>query len=157
MPIDTAKVTGRRQVAYKSLQEVLADAERLSAGKTRTLGNWSPGQIFVHLAKSFDGSIDGLNMKFPWYLRMMARLMKGKLLKGPMPPGFKLPEGARSVEPAPTSTEEGLAALRAAVARQEHETKRAPSPIFGPITPEEWAKIHLIHSNLHMSFLVPEN
>ena len=46
MPVATAKVEGRRKLDYQSLDEVVADAERLSAGTLTTLGNWSAGQIF---------------------------------------------------------------------------------------------------------------
>jgi hypothetical protein len=157
MPVDTTKVTNRRKVDFSSLQDVLADAERAAAENYKPLGNWSQGQIYAHLAKTFDGSIDGLKFKLPWYFRMMARVMKSRILKGPMPPGFKLDDAARDLLPGPTQTPDGLAALRAAIARQQSETKRAPSPVLGNLTVEEWNKIHLAHSALHMSFLVPVN
>jgi hypothetical protein len=159
MPVDTTKVQGRRQVSYSSLQEVLADAERLSKGKVKTLGNWSAGQIFRHLATGLDVSIDGTKAKFPWWLRLVAPLFKSKLINSPMPPGFKLPAGAAPfLEPGPVvSTDEGLSALRTAIARQEKEPNRAASPVFGPLTRDEWNRIHLHHAALHMSYLVPES
>jgi hypothetical protein len=157
MPIDTKKVKDRRALKYASLQEVLADAERLSRGNIKALGNWSAGQIYRHLAITMNNSIDGFDNKAPWYLRAMARLFKKKLLCGPMPPGYQLPPDARaSLVPGPTSTEEGLAALRAAIARQDREPNRAPNPVFGPLTKDEWNQVHLMHSALHMSFLVPQ-
>jgi len=157
MPVDTKKVKDRRKVKYASLQEVLADAERLSHGHIKALGNWSAGQVFRHLATSFNNSIDGFDAKSPWYFRVMARLMKRKLLAGTMPPGYQLPAGAReTLVPGPTSTEEGLAALRSAIARQEREPNRAPNPVFGDLTRDEWNQVHLMHSALHMSFLVPQ-
>jgi hypothetical protein len=156
MSIDTSKVTGRRKVEYATLQNVLADAERLSAGDVKALGNWSPGQIFQHLATTMNASIDGMDFRAPWYFRLPARLMKKKMLRGPMPPGFQLPAAAaRVLVPGPTTTEEGLAALRAAVARQQRESKRAPNPVLGVLTNAEWTRLHLIHAALHMSFLVP--
>jgi hypothetical protein len=158
MPIDTSKVQDRRKVAFTSLQDVLADAERMSTGKVKALGNWSPGQIFSHLATSLNNSIDGSNVTFPWFLRLMARLLKKRMLRGPMPSGFKLPApAASSLVPGPTSTEEGLAALRAAIVRQERESQRAPNPVLGVLTKEEWTQLHLAHAALHMSFLVPQN
>lgn len=157
MPVNTAKVEGRRTVHYASLQEVLADAERLSSGDAKTLGNWSAGQIYRHLARAFNGSIDGFKATFPWYIRLMAGLFKKKLIAGAMPPGIKLPPNfARTVIPEPTSVEEGLAELRAAIARLEQEPHRAKSPVFGNLTKEEWDRIHLNHAQLHMSFLVPQ-
>jgi hypothetical protein len=156
MAIETKKVRGRRDVHFSSLQEVVADAERMMSANARPIGNWSPGQIFLHLARSFDTSIDGSDVRFPWYLRFIGRVMKKKFLSMPMPPGFKLPaEAAKKFVPPPTSTEEGLAALRAAVARQEHETKRTASPVLGVLTKDEWTRLHLNHAALHMSFLVP--
>jgi Protein of unknown function (DUF1569) len=73
MPVNTAKVDGRRKLDYASLEEVLADADRLSSRPVKVLGNWSAGQIFRHLALAFNGSIDGFTMTFPWPLRLMAR------------------------------------------------------------------------------------
>jgi hypothetical protein len=156
MPVNTAKVDGRRKLDYASLEEVLADADRLSSGPVKVLGNWSAGQIFRHLALAFNGSIDGFTMTFPWPLRVMAKIFRKKLLGGPMPAGFKLPsEGGKALAPEPTSTEAGLADLHAAVARLERESHRAKHPMFGDLTKEQWNKIHLAHASLHMSFLVP--
>jgi Protein of unknown function (DUF1569) len=157
MPVNTAKVEGRRKLDFTSLEEVVADAERLSSGPVKALGNWSAGQIFRHLAIAYNGSIDGLALTFPWYLRVMAKLFKQKLLAAPMPAGFNLRgENANAVAPGPTTTEEGLADLRAAVARLQREPHRARHPMFGEISKEEWNKIHLNHADLHMSFLVPQ-
>ncbi len=156
MPINTAKVEGRRSLDYSSFEELLADADRLASGPVQALGNWSDGQIFKHLALAYNGSIDGFAMTFPLPFRLMARLFKKKLINGAMPPGFTLPgDGGKSVTPGPTSTEEGLAALHAAVGRLEREPHRATHPMFGDLTKDEWNKIHLKHASLHMSFLVP--
>lgn len=43
MAINTARVTGRRQLRFESLDAVLADAEYLASVPTRQLGNWSLG------------------------------------------------------------------------------------------------------------------
>jgi hypothetical protein len=158
MPVETKKVVGRRKLDYASLEEVVADAERLSSGPVQTLGNWSAGQIFKHLALAYNGSVDGLNMKFPLPLVITARLFKRKLMNMPMPAGFKLPaSAAEAVRPEPMSAQEGLAALRAAVERLRREPHRAKHPMFGELTADEWDKIHRTHANLHMSFLVPQS
>lgn len=157
MPVNTAKVEGRRTLNYASLRDVLDDAEWLGSGKVKAIGNWSAGQVFRHLARAYNGSIDGLPGTFPWFIRTMAGLFKKKLIAGAMPPGMKPPSDlAAAVIPEPTSTEEGLAELRAAIARLEHEPHRAKHPVFGELTSVEWNQIHLNHAKLHMSFLVPE-
>jgi hypothetical protein len=154
MPVNTAKVEGRRKLDYQSLDELLADADRLCAGNVKTLGNWSPGQIFQHLATAFNGSIDGFPPAFPWFMRATTRLFKNRLINGAMPAGLKMPEKlAKVVMPEPTPTEVGLANLHAAVARLKQNPHRAPHPIFGEMTKAEWDTVHLKHANLHMSFL----
>jgi hypothetical protein len=156
MPVNTAKVEGRRELKFASLEEVLTDADRLSSGPVKALGNWSTGQVFRHLAIAFNGSIDGFTMTFPWYLRLIAKVFRNKLMAGPMPAGFNLPaDGAKALMPPPTSTEEGLADLHAAVERLQRDPHRASHPMFGELGAEQWNKIHQAHASLHMSFLVP--
>lgn len=129
MPIDSTKVKDRRQVTYASLQEILADAERLCQGKVKSLGNWSPGQIFWHLAKAFNDSIDGSDLKVSWFIRLLRPVIKKKVLSGPISPGVKLDANAEQVLwPGPTSTENGLAALRTAIGRLQSESKRGSKP-----------------------------
>jgi hypothetical protein len=157
MSIDTRKVKSRRKVEFASLQDILADAERMSGGNVRTLGNWSTDQIFAHLAKSMQGSIDGSKFTAPWYFRLIGLLMKKRMLKGPMPPGFQLPpDAARELVPGPKSTEEGLSELHAAIARLERESKHAPNAVLGKLTKEEWDQLHCTHAALHMSFLAAQ-
>jgi hypothetical protein len=156
MPVNTAKVTGRRKVEYASFDELLADADRIGTGSAEALGNWSAGQIFRHLAAAYNSSIDGFTMVFPWYVRVLGKIFRNKLVSGAMPPGLKLPnEGSETLRPGPTSTEEGLAELHAAVVRLQREPRRASHPVFGTMSKEEWDKVHLKHASLHMSFLVP--
>ena len=47
----------RRVLTFQSLDEVIADAERLAAGKVRTTGSHTFGQILNHLALSQDDLI----------------------------------------------------------------------------------------------------
>ncbi len=157
MSVNTAKVDGRRKLKFASYEELLADIDRLSSGPVKTLGNWSPGQIFRHLARAYNGSIDGFPMTFPLHFRLMAKVFRKKLLSMQMPAGFKLPgAGAKALVPPPTSTAEGAAELRAAIARLEREPQRAKHPMFDGLSKEEWDKVHLTHASLHLSFLVPQ-
>ncbi len=157
MSVNTAKVAGRRTLDYKSFDELLADADRLSSANVKTLGNWSPGQIFQHLANAFNGSIDGFPNAFPWFMQAMARMFKNKLVNGAMPAGIKMPAKlAKVVMPEPTSTEVGLGNLHAAVSRLKQDLHRAPHPAFGEISKKEWDTVHLKHASLHMSFLTTD-
>ena len=104
MTVNTKKVTQRRDVSYNSYEDVLADAEHLASGNVRTVGNWTLGQIFKHLAQSMDSSIDGTEMKFPWLMKKIIRVVinKEKILKEKLSPGFKIPKkGEAQFQPDP--------------------------------------------------------
>jgi hypothetical protein len=156
--IDTGKVAGRRQLHFNSLDDILADVERLANSREiRTLGNMSSGQILEHLATTMNKSIDGYQFGLPTPVRVVFRLfMKNKFLTKPMPAGFKLPVKAQAeLVPGSTSQEAGLQDIRRAIKRLQTEPNRAPSPVLGPLTRDEWNQIHCRHSELHLSFLVP--
>ena len=90
--VNCAKVEGRRALAFAKLEEALADAEALvAAPNVRMLGNHSLGQLLAHLGIAINSSIDGFSGRAPWFIRMMAKTVKGRILKKGMRPGFKLP------------------------------------------------------------------
>ena len=152
MAINTKKVRGCRKVRYESLDELVEEVDRLSQAEVRLLGNWSLAQIYGHLARTMNGSIDGLGFLLPAPARwLMSLLMKKKYLHDKLPAGFK---SAPEFVPEDTSLDHELAELRKAVARQHEEPDRVPHPAFGDIGKEGWNLFHLRHAELHMSFVV---
>jgi len=74
--------------------------------------------------------------------------------------GFKLPKDAAALLPrAGVSFEDGMARLRHALARLEAgERMTHPSSFLGPLTHDEWVRLNLNHTQLHLGFLAfPEN
>ena len=59
MAVDTKAVTGRRTLRFDTIDEMLADVERLNQGPVKALGNWSPGQVLKHQTIIMVGSLDG--------------------------------------------------------------------------------------------------
>jgi hypothetical protein len=156
--IDTARVTGRRHLHFSSLDDILADTELLArCPELRTLGNWSAGQVFTHLAVVMNKSIDGFTARPPATVRFLLRLLlKRRFLTRPMAPGFKLPARAQAeIGPPPVGAGEALEDLRRAIDRLRAEERRSPHPVFGPLTRAEWDQLHCRHAELHLSFLVP--
>jgi hypothetical protein len=157
MSVNVKAVTGRREVKIESYDDILRDAENLmKRGPIRSLGNWTPGQNFEHLAKSMDASIDGVEFKMPWFMRVIAKLFKNMFLNQPFKPGFKLPVKLEA-DFGPQegiSDEAGYQLLIAAVERIKTTTKRSPSPAFGEMPESDWIKLHCRHAALHLSFLV---
>ena len=157
MTVDTATVQGRRKLTFRSFDEVLADAERLvSSPNTKMLGNWPLSQLLTHLASTINGSIDGMSTKAPWFFRLIGPVVKRRILKNGMSPGFKLPKAREAnAFPAASSPQEALGKLRAAVGRLKEERMTARHPFFGKLTHEEWTRLHLRHAELHLSFAMP--
>lgn len=155
--VDTKKVTGRRTLRLRDYDELLAELSFLRSKDLKTIGNWSAGQIFDHLAKATDMMIDGNDFRMPGPMRwLMTRLMKKKFLTKGLPAGFKIPKGARGVAPDEVDAQEGLRRLTAATERAKSEQKRAMHPVFGNLSREEADQFHLRHAELHLSFIKPE-
>lgn len=158
MAADTKMAPGRRELHFDTYDELMVDAEGLAAGEVTMVGNWSLGQVFQHLAVAYTGAIDGLPFNAPWYVKLVARtFMKKKFLYGAIPSGFQIPDKHRDhfVAADTTSTEEGLANLRAAVERLKSDPTRVLHPVLGKLTTEEWDNFNLRHAELHLSFAVP--
>jgi hypothetical protein len=158
MPVDPKTVQGRRELHFTSLDEVVADAETcIDAPNTKTIGNWPLSQLISHLTGAINGSIDGIPAKAPWYIRLVAPLVKRRFLTKKLSPGFKLPKEVEGdFFPVVSSSQESLRKLQTAVARLQTEKMTADHPVFGKLTHEEWTQLHLRHAELHLSFAVPD-
>ncbi len=147
----------RRAVRYANLSELEQDAERLASAETRTVGKWSKGQIFEHIARTMDGTVDGFSFKFPLPVRLVATLILKRwfLTKG-LPTGVKLrKEAATTLIPEEADEVLALTHLKQAIERLKTEPKRAPSPLFGQLSRAESDQMQLRHAELHMSHLIP--
>jgi hypothetical protein len=158
MAVDVRKVTDRRKLRYSTLQDLVSDADRLATGQVRSLGNRSFEEILGHLILVMNGSIDGSDkpLRFPWYVRIRARLLRKVIFNRGLPAGHNLPPEADSkMWPRLGDRRQAIEDLRKAVRRLETETKRGSHPAFGKLTVAEWNQFHLRHSELHMSFVQP--
>lgn len=160
-PLDTKKVEGRRELRFESLEDLLVDARQLHERGYRRLGNWSLGQACNHLARPMHFGIDGFPGKPPLLLRLVLpvtiRPFKAKFLRQGFPAGLPLKgKFASAMIPEPVADDEGLRQLREGIDRVERTPPTQPSPVFGPMSPEDWRQFHLRHAELHLSFLVPE-
>jgi len=95
-PIASVKtsVAGRRELHFTKLAESQVDADSLARGNVRQLGNWTLGTALAHLARTMKMSLDGAHFRPPLTIRLFAPLIKKRLLRCPMSPGFKLPPAA---------------------------------------------------------------
>jgi hypothetical protein len=155
--IDTAKCE-RRHPRFASIDEVLKEVDRLAeldrAGRLTCLGNWTFGQIIGHLATWAEFNFTPAPLQTPWFIRMILRLRKNRMVNGEMPAGVKIPgvpNGTLGTEPA--SLDVSLPRYRAVLERLRREPPTAPSPAFGMLTQTEAIKLNLRHAELHLGFL----
>jgi hypothetical protein len=101
-------------------------------------------------------SLDGFPSLMPWPVRVLARgfalqkvLRHEPFRRTAAAPAYLLP-------PDSNDDRAGIERLRAAVERlKSHAGEMQPSPVFGPLSPEEWREVHLWHCEHHFSFLRP--
>jgi hypothetical protein len=146
----------RRKLDLRSFDDMVGEVDRLRQGGYSRAGNWDLGQVCQHLAISMKSSLDGFQVRAPWYLRLfLAPIFKRRLFRTrSMPAGIK---GPPDLMPAATVDEE------TAVKSFKDETERLrnhvgdfqPHAFFGKMTPQETRDLHLIHASLHLSFLIP--
>ncbi len=159
--IDTAKATDRRNLRFNSIDELLADIDRIvesdKKGTLRHIGNWTAGQIFGHIAGWIDYAYEGYPTKVPWFIRMFIRPKRTKYLREGLPAGVRIPRaegGTYATQAYPTA--EGADRLRKALRRlKSREPARYDSPAFGKLTDDERIALNLRHAELHLSFLHP--
>lgn len=152
----------RRELSFHCtgcLKEELARIEAAQrAGTLRHTGGWTAGENLDHIAKVWEFALDGFppDARMPLLMRLIARLMKGRMTSGKtLPAGFRIPKGGEYMLPrAGCSFADGMARLRRVVDRLDHGAQMTvASPAFGPMTHDEWMRLHLAHAQLHLGFL----
>ncbi|QDV41263.1 hypothetical protein Enr13x_11010 [Stieleria neptunia] len=146
-----------RKLRFESIAAALAEAERLAASETRTTGQYSLGQIFEHLARTFEVVLKEREMPpSPLPMRVLSRLIRPMVLRKAMT-GFKLPSKAQSVlwTSEAVSTEDGLQHLREA-----YEKFKATDPLpahvfFGSMTRAQHDALQCRHFEGHLGFVHP--
>lgn len=158
--ISTKHVTDRRPLRFNTVDDALADIDRIvaadKAGKLRTTGNWTAGQAMGHVAEWINYAYDGFPMgPPPWPIRVILGFLKKKYLRNGMPAGVMIPKvknGTFATEN--LSIDDGAARLRKAFNRlKSGEPAKFKSPAWGDMPDSERITLNLRHAELHLSFL----
>jgi len=152
--------TTPRALRFASLNEAFAAAESLASVRCETVGRFSTGQIFDHLARTIEMAIgERAAPKMPLIAKWYVRLFRKKLLNSPFKPGMQLPSEAQDLfwSAADIAVPEAMRTLRRAVARFQ-ETERFPShALFGKLSKADQEKMQCRHMELHLGFIYPLN
>lgn len=127
---------------------------RILAGDHRTLADWTLGQICKHLADSFHGSIDGLDLGSHRVKRfLLRRWLLWVTFQYGIPRNYTVDDRLTPREP--VKIEEGVGLLEQAIARyQNHTGALRAHPLFGSMDRPTWDRVHLVHCAHHLSFVV---
>jgi hypothetical protein len=149
----------RRELKFETLDEAVAEAERLAAGEVRVSGKHSFGQILNHLALSFDVSAGRVVAPPPpFFMKLMMPLMKRMIINSkPFKPGIKLPaKGEAFFWPdKEIDVATGLQYFKEAAEYFKSNGPLEKHPFFGKITKDENDELNRRHSALHLGFVHP--
>ncbi|HIF00147.1 MAG TPA: DUF1569 domain-containing protein [Planctomycetes bacterium] len=149
----------RRELTFQTIDEAIAEAERLASGEVRTTGAHSFGQILNHLALSHDTSTGRVVAPPPpLFMKLMMPLMKRMVINSkPLKPGITLPAKGeaffwpdREID-VPT----GLQYFKESVEYYKNNGALDKHPFFGKLTKDECDELNCRHAALHLSFVHP--
>jgi hypothetical protein len=145
-----------QQVASFATAPMLARLQQFQGQVLRSSGQWSPFQIFSHLAQSIEFSLTGYPATKPvWFQHSVGRAAFGVFsVAGAMHHSLSEPiPGA----PALTDGTEADAALRRLVLAlqtfEQHEGSLAPHFAYGELNKAQYRAAHLMHIDNHLSEL----
>ena len=142
----------RRSLDFSGLDEVLRDAENLARGH-KTLGGWTLGQIFHHLATAIRVS---RRRRPDAPTRPVDETFRRQIFESRrFPEGVAAPH-PKLVPPADADVAAQLEELREAIERWAAAEGPFPDhPFIGALSKDEWTQFHCVHSAHHLSFAVP--
>lgn len=177
--VDTRRAE-RRSLDLATLDDLAREADRIEHAARaegeglRVTGNWSAGQIMIHVARLIERSMDGFGAlpisehPIPTGLRAIAakaqragdvaaeRAARERMLAASWQPCGPSPALPGEIDPPVQAwTPDGAAHLRVVLGRirAKHPMDK-PSPTLGRLSADEWLAIHLRHAELHLSFII---
>tara|TARA_R110002072_G_scaffold13481_1_gene56651 strand:+ start:81830 stop:82294 length:465 start_codon:yes stop_codon:yes gene_type:complete len=148
----------RRDLSLDTLDDVVAEIERLAAGEVKTMGKHSFPQIVRHLALSnsmMTGRIPAPQP--PLIMKLLLPFIRSSILKGPVKPGVKLPANAEAVfwSDEEISLQDAIQMLKESVAHYKEHGPLPVHPIFGKASREQLDRLTCSHAAMHLSFVHP--
>lgn len=144
-----------RELKFSTLEDVEAQIESLSQGKTETSGNWTYFQILSHLAETIEDSYKPMDPPAtPVEARTTEVLFRRLQKSGKMKPGYQNPK-------LPQQREDGDVAAAQKRLKDVIQKFRASShlnhePSLGFLNHEQFEFLHAIHCALHLGFVRPD-
>ena len=151
-------VARKFQASTELLSELNQIEQAHQDGTLSTAGGWTVGQCLDHCAALIESSYDGfVGLEINLLFKIIGRVVLKRMITREgfqMKPGIKIPSRAGKIRPMDDVTiEDGLAKIRLQLNRIiEDEQMTHPSPLFGKLTHQQWAGVHMKHCRMHMGF-----
>lgn len=146
----------KRQLDLRSLDDVIAEVERLRDGGYSATGRWNLSQICEHLRETMRIGIDGDEPRLSWVQRKVFGTIFWFVLRyrtmvngAPTIPRLT-PEPMEADDPA--MIDRCLATLAEA---RDFAGPLPPYPLMDGMTLEKWKNLMVIHAQHHLRFLNP--
>jgi hypothetical protein len=148
----------RRKVTLNTLDDIVAEVERLAASDVTTTGKHSFPKIVRHLALTnnmMTGRIPA--PKPPLIMKLLLPFIRSSILKGPVKPGVKLPANAEAEfwSDEEITVEDAVQMLKESVLYYKEHGPLPVHPIFGKATREQLDRLTCSHAEMHLSFVHP--
>lgn len=148
----------RREIDFRSADEVIRDIHNLQEEGYRKLGKWNLTQICQHLEGTMNGGMDGFGFRLPWILR--ATVIKWgfrfALKRRKLGSGFPT---FRVLKPTWTEADDDNSAIDSCVKSCERAESFDGSledyPLLNNLSVEDWRDFMWLHASHHLSFLIP--
>jgi hypothetical protein len=143
----------RPELIFRSIDDLLADADRLRSGPYDKAGQWDLPMILDHLAKAMTLPA---STTVPAPVAIVARYFIHRMARHDFYPPFTFPS-AKSMLPTPSiSLESAEPAFRSAAEKiKTLNGQWVTGTPFGPLPRADFIKLHLLHGAHHLSFLSP--
>jgi hypothetical protein len=145
----------RPELIYRSIDDMLADVDRLKSGPYDKAGQWDLPMILDHLAKAMNSFLPGAK-PLPWPVNVVARVGVHLMAKRTYYPGIKWTAPKSMTPPSGIPLEQAEPEFRTAAEKIKSFTgEKIEGTPFGAISREDLLKLHLLHGAHHLSFLRP--
>lgn len=148
----------RRELELGTLDEIVAEVERLAAGPVNTTGKHDFPSIVRHLAMTHNMMTGRMVApKPPLMMRLILPLIRSSILNGPVKPGIKLPAASEAIfwPHEKIALEDAIAMLKDSVEYYQQHGPLPVHPFFGKATREQQERLTCRHAAMHLSFVHP--
>lgn len=153
----------RRELDFRSADDVIAEIESLRSHGYRRMKQWNLTQICKHLTATMQGGLDGWGFRLPWIVRATYMnwefhyaLKNRRMFQGLPTLGVLKPPAAPSDGAAGDDDEVIRTCIDTCRRTSQCSGTMTDNPLFNHVSAEDWKEYMWIHAAHHLGFLIPQ-